>query len=305
MKVRGIGFLAIGALALGIPLSVAHPGPARAATAPLIIVMMENHGYSQVIGNSKMPYFNALWNEGKNKTGPVTDYLQMYAVSHPSLPNYLAIASGYTQHKPGTDTITVGQIPAKSVWDQLTAAGVSWRVFQEGMPSTCFNGITYNSTATDGQYALKHNPATPFGPVYASAECQHVVPLTALSTSSLPQVSFVTPNLCDDDHGFPSGDPFTNCVTGTPGLLTRGDAWLKSHLTAWTKAGADVLVTWDEGAGTVHGGGQIAALLTGPGVPAGQNSTLFTHYSVLAGIEKKYGLTLLGNAATASPVPLP
>ena len=165
--------------------------------------------------------------------------------------------------------------------------------------------ITYNSSATEGQYALKHNPATPFAPVYTSAECQNVHTLSAPKTSALPKISFVTPNLCDDDHGLGSGNPFTNCVTGTAGLLKRGDNWLKSHVSAWTQAGADVLITWDEGSGTAHGGGQIAALLTGPGVKAGQNSTLFTHYSVLAGIEKKYGLALLGNAATASPVPLP
>jgi hypothetical protein len=305
MRIRGIPALVVGTLALSIPLSVTHPGTARAAPGSLIIVMMENHGYAQVIGNAEMPYLNAVWNEGKNKTGPVTDFLQMYAVGHPSLPNYLAIASGSSQGKSGTDSITAGQIAASSLWDQLTAAGVSWKVFQEGMPSTCFNGITYNSSTTKGEYALKHNPATPFAGVYASTECQHVLPLSALSPSALPEVSFVTPNLCDDDHGLPSGNPFTTCVTGTPGLLTRGDAWLKSHLTSWTQAGADVLVTWDEGGGTGHGGGQVAAVLTGPGVPAGQNSTVFTHYSVLAGIEKKYGLTRLGHAATASPVPLP
>lgn len=305
MRVRGIRFLTIGALALSAPLSVAHPSPARAASAPLIIVMMENHGYSQVIGNSNMPYFNNLWSKGKNKTGPVTDYTQMYAVSHPSLPNYLAIASGSTRGKSGTDSITAGQIQAKSLWDQLTAAGVSWGVFEEGVPSTCFNSVIYNSSATDGQYALKHNPAVPFAHVYTSAECQQVHPLSALKASALPKVSFVTPNLCDDDHGLGSGNPFTNCVIGTAALLKRGNNWLKSHVSAWTQAGANVLITWDEGGGTAHGGGQIAALLTGPGVTAGQNSTLFTHYSVLAGIEKGYGLTLLGNAASASPVPLP
>jgi hypothetical protein len=303
MKIPGC--LAVAVLALGIPLTGAQPGTARAASPPLIVVMMENHGYSQVIGNAGMPFFNALWDEGTGKTGPVTDYLQMYAVSHPSLPNYLAIASGSTERKAGTDTVAAGQIASRSLWDQLTAAGISWKVFQEGMPSACFSGVTYNSGSTAGQYALKHNPATPFAPVYTSAECRNVVPLSALSASALPKVSFVTPNLCDDDHGLAPGNPFANCVTGTPGLLARGDAWLKSHLTAWTRAGADVLVTWDEGGGTAQGGGQIAALLTGPGVPAGTSSTLFTHYSVLAGIEKRYGLTRLGGAASASPVPLP
>jgi len=70
-------------LAMQVP-----PPAASAQLPPLIIVMLENLGYSGVVGNTAMPYFNALWNEGQDGTGPVTDYTQMYAVAHPSLPNY-------------------------------------------------------------------------------------------------------------------------------------------------------------------------------------------------------------------------
>jgi acid phosphatase len=289
---------------------------AQARPTPLIVVVMENRGYAGVIGNSNMPYLNQLWDEGAAGAGPVTDYQQMYAVAHPSLPNYLALASGSTQGQAGTDTVTAGQFSAPSVWDQLTAAGVTWGVYQEGMPGSCWSGVTYDDTAsggTDGQYVLRHNPATVFAPVYTSAECQQVQPLSALNLSALPQVSFVTPNICDDDHGIPSGsyDPYQDCVKGSAALLQRGDSWLDSHVAAWTGAGADVLITWDEGGGTAgvngttNGGGRVAALLTGPGVAAGQDSAQYSHYSVLAGIEHLYGLPLLANAATANPVPLP
>jgi acid phosphatase len=303
------------ALAVGALLGVTHASPAQAQPAPLIVVMMENHGYAGVIGNTNMPYFNQLWTEGTAGAGPVTDYQQMYAVTHPSLPNYLAIASGSTQGQTGTDSVSAGKFNAPSVWDQLTAAGISWGVYQEAMPATCSNLGTYNDTTpggTDGQYVLRHNPATVFAPVYASAECQQVQPLPALNLAALPQVSFVTPNICDDDHGLPSGstDAYQNCVTGTAALVQRGDNWLQAHVSAWTAAGADVLLTWDEGGtragvnGTTAGGGQIAALLTGPGVTPGQDSTQYSHYSVLAGIENLYGLPLLANAATANPVSL-
>jgi hypothetical protein len=240
----------------------------------------------------------------------------MYAVTHPSLPNYLALASGSTQGQSGTDKVSAGEFSVPSLWDQLTAAGVSWGVYEEGMPGACWNGTSYNDTAaggTDGQYLLRHNPATAFAPVYTSAECQKVQPLSALSLSALPQVSFVTPNVCDDDHGIPSGsyDPYQDCVKGSAALLQRGDSWLRSHVSAWTAAGADVLITWDEGAGdagvngTTTGGGRVAALLTGPGVTPGQDPAQYSHYSVLAGIEDLYGLPLLAGAATANPVPLP
>ena len=295
------------------------PSPAAGAQLPpLIIVMMENQGYGGVIGNTAMPYLNSLWDEGQNQSGPVTDYTQMYAVTHPSLPNYLAIASGSTQGKSGIDSAYAGEFGAPSVWDQLTAAGVSWGVFEEAMPSACYQNVIYDDTAaggTDGEYALRHNPGAVFAPVYTSAECQNVQPLSALNTAALPQVSFVTPNVCDDDHGLTSAQlstlPYQNCLTGSTALLQRGDAWLQEHVTAWTSAGANVLITWDEGVGKAGvngsstGGGQVVSLLTGPGVTPGQDSTQYSHYSVLAGIENLYGLPLLAGAGAANPVPLP
>ena len=318
---RGLRYVAAGALAAGTLIGMQVPPAAAAASAqpaPLIVVVMENHGISQVVGNAAMPYFNSLWNEGKNLTGPVTDYTHMYGVTHPSLPNYLAIVSGSAQGKSGSDSASAGQFNAPSLWDQLTAAGIGWGIFDEAMPSVCYKSTTYNDTATggtDGQYALRHNPGTPFTPVYTSAECQNVQPLSALNVAALPPVSFVTPNICDDDHGLTSaqlvGLPYQNCLTGSTALVQRGDAWLQQHVSAWTSSGADVLVTWDEGAGnagvngTSTGGGQIASLLTGPGITPGQDGAQYSHYSVLAGIENLYGMPLLAGAATANPLPLP
>lgn len=316
LRKHWLTLLAAAAGALGLAGMPAAPAAAAQHT-PLIVVMMENHGFSSVVGNGSMPYFNTLWNEGRKATGPVTDYVQMYAVTHPSLPNYLAISSGSTQGRTGTDSVRAGQISAKSLWDQLTGAGISWGVFEEGMPGTCYAGGTYNDTAaggTDGQYVLRHNPGTVYTHVYSSAECQHVQPLSALNTSALPQVSFVTPNICDNEHGLKSTQlatlPYKNCLKGSTALAERGDSWLHQHVTDWTAAGADVLITWDEGGGTAGaggttGGGKIATLLTGPGVTAGRNSVQYSHYSVLAGIEHRYGLRLLGNAATVNALRLP
>jgi hypothetical protein len=310
---------AVAVTAAGILAAWPGNGRANTAAAPLIIVMMENHGYPSVVGNPAMPFLNSLWNEGANGTGPVSDYTRMYAVTHPSLPNYLAISSGSTWGITGSATVSPGEFAGPSLWDQLSGAGISWGVFEEAMPGVCSPDNSFSDTAaggTDGRYVLKHNPGTLYASVYPSSECQNVQPLSALSADAsggtLPQVSFVTPNLCDDDHGIPSGqpDPFTDCVTGTTALEQRGDSWLQSNVSAWTAAGADVLITWDEGGGTAgvdgtSGGGEVAALLTGPGVTPGQDATQYSHYSVLAGVEDRYGLPLLGNAGTANPVVLP
>ena len=51
------------------------------------VIMMENHGFSQIIGNPTTPFANAYSNEAN--TG--TNY---FAVAHPSLTNYLEVVGG-------------------------------------------------------------------------------------------------------------------------------------------------------------------------------------------------------------------
>ena len=71
-----------------------------ASTLPIpshiVIVMEENHSYSDIIGNtSQAPYMNTLAGEGALMTSS-------YAVSHPSEPNYMALFAGSTFGSPGT-----------------------------------------------------------------------------------------------------------------------------------------------------------------------------------------------------------
>src|SRR5262245_23164941 len=168
---------------------------AQSAPAPFVIIMMENHGLRPILNNrTDMPYLNSLWRGGGS-----LDFPHYAALAHPSLPDYLGMASGFTQAT--SDSVHPGQYAGPAIWDQLTQAGVSWGIFEEGMPKLCSPRISYNDPATSGQYLLRHNPGIPFGTVYNSAECQQVQPLSALNYASLPAVSFITPNSCDDMHG--------------------------------------------------------------------------------------------------------
>jgi len=298
----------VAAAAMSLAALAAAPA-ASASSTPLIIVYMENHGLSQVVGNANMPYLNALWGNPS-----VEQFTQFYAVVHSSFPNYGALATGKDV---GSSASRAGQYSTPTLWAQLSKASVGWRVYQESVPGNCFKTATFNDTTSGspGQYQIGHNPAMPFKSIASnSAKCNKVVPLSSLS--SPPAVSFVTPNYCDDMHGVSSSVAsqfgYTQCVTGTAALLKRGDAWLMSNVPQWTAAGADVLIMFDEGAGGDHtgvngtsGGGHVYAVLTGPGVTGGTNAGQYNAYSVLAGIEGKYGLPLLGNAAGANPVLLP
>jgi phosphatidylinositol-3-phosphatase len=55
----------------------------------VFLIMMENHGYQQVIGNPNEPYLNSLIASGK--VNLATNY---FAVGHPSLTNYLEVVGG-------------------------------------------------------------------------------------------------------------------------------------------------------------------------------------------------------------------
>jgi phosphatidylinositol-3-phosphatase len=304
-RVAGIAVAAaalLTAVAAAAPAAGAAPvAPARTAPAPFVIIMMENHGLHPVLNDrTDMPYLNSLWRGG---TG--LDFTHYAALSHPSLPNYLGMASGFTQA--GSDAVHPGEFAGPTIWDQLTQAGVSWGIFEEGMPTACSPRVTYNDPVTDGQYLLRHDPGIPFGTVYTSAECQQVKPLTAVSYASLPAVSFITPNTCDDMHGLTAAQlasaGFTNCLKGSDALEQRSDQWLSQIVPNLTAAGATVFITFDECCAATLS--PMYALETGPAVAPGSDSTSYSHYSVLAGIENAYGLSLLGGAASANPIPVP
>jgi hypothetical protein len=55
----------------------------------VFVIMMENHGYEQILDNPNEPYLNALI--ANRKVNVATSY---FAVGHPSLTNYLEIVGG-------------------------------------------------------------------------------------------------------------------------------------------------------------------------------------------------------------------
>ncbi|MEV5703702.1 alkaline phosphatase family protein [Actinoallomurus sp. NPDC052274] len=110
-----------------------------------VVVMLENHAYSQIIGSSSAPYINSL------KTGGAV-LTASYALTHPSQPNYFAIFSGSTQGITDDSCYTPGFSSAPNLASELAAAGKSWASYNESLPS---QGST---TCSSGDHARKHNP---------------------------------------------------------------------------------------------------------------------------------------------------
>jgi hypothetical protein len=241
----------------------------------VVVVVMENHAYSQIIGSSSAPYINSLKSGGAILTSS-------FAITHPSQPNYFTIFSGATQGITDDSCYTPGFSSAPNLASELAAAGKTWGSYNETLPS---QGST---TCSSGKYDRKHNPWFGFSNVPTSSAKTFTQFPTDYTT--LPQVSFVTPNLCSDMH---------DCSVST------GDTWLKNNLGAyatWAKThNSLLLVTFDED--NKLSGNKIATVLYGQPVTAGSSSAgSYTHYNVLRTIEDMYGTSHAGNAASASDI---
>ncbi len=266
------------------------PTPTPTGKPPVVVILLENHEYGDIVGSASASYVNGtLIPSGRL----FTNY---YAVSHPSLPNYLALTVGDTCGKDGSDSVSP-LCAEPSIWGQLSSAGIRAAQWSENESAGC----SYTSDAT-GAYVERHDSYAVVAGAHSLSLCgDHTLGtgtaspgvgalVTALQSASPPAYSFVTPNLNDDMHN-------TN--------IQAGDSWLAANVPPLLKAGAVVIVTFDEGTTSTNGGGHVMTVETGPGIPAGaQDGTFYTHYSLLAGIESYFSLPLLGNARTAAKLPV-
>ena len=254
--------------------------------AHIVILIFENKEYGTIIGNTSMPNYNRYAQE-------YTLLNAHYAVSHPSLPNYLALIGGDTFGI--TSDCIHCYVDAQSLPDLIEASGRTWRSYQERMPSPCYLGDTL-------KYVQKHDPFIYFTPIRENTErCQKdVVPLTQLdkdlAAQALPDFVFITPDICNSAHDCPPSTSDTWLGTMVPKLQDYLDATAQPY---W------VILTWDEGQGDhsccglpEKAGGRVPTVLISPQARRGfQDETPYTHYSILKTIAKSWGLPYLGHAA--------
>ncbi len=253
----------------------------KQATLPkpdhVVIVMEENHSYSDIIGSASAPYINSLASQGASFTAS-------HAISHPSEPNYLALFSGSTQGLT-SDACPVTYTGA-NLADGLIKAGYSFGGYSEDLPAVGSTAC-YAPTASNALYARKHNPWVDFSDLPTSIN----MPLTSFPTdySTLPTVSVVVPNQLDDMHS---------------ASIQQGDTWLQNHLDGyvqWAKTHNSLLiVTWDEDDGSAAN--QVATIFVGPMVKVGTYSESIDHYSILRTLEDLYKLPYANNSATATSI---
>jgi acid phosphatase len=306
----------------------------RAAALPtpdhVVVVILENHSYSQIVGSPDAPFINQLATTGANFTNdPTLDPGALrsgsHATDHPSQPNYLQLYSGSNQGVvqdgyPGSTSEPFSSAPpftTPNLGAALFSAGYTFGSYSEGLPAA---GSDVETTADN--YARKHNPAVnwqndvnPTANQYSSSVNQPFTTYQSIAAgpggfSALPTVSFVIPNQDNDMHD---------------GTVAQGDAWLLANLGAyyaWASNPANnsllILTTDEDGDNTATN--QITTIFAGalvvpgnyyetdinllspdvsrtsPGLPT-LTGTAMNHWNVLATLEDMYGLARIGSSA--------
>jgi hypothetical protein len=274
------------------------PGTGYADILPMpdhiVVVIEENHSYSEIIGSPNAPYINQLAQFGASFTNS-------HGIEHPSQPNYLDLFSGSNQGV----TADLGVSGLGSRWPfttpnlagQVLAAGKTFVGYSESLPSVGYTGDADLNPSLDN-YRAKHNPWVqwqndhPTSPYELPSSVNRPFSDFPTDFSKLPTLSFVVPNEQNDMHS---------------NSIQRGDTWLHDNLDAyrqWAQTHNSLLiVTFDEDDNSA--GNQIPTIFDGPMVRPGQYGDFIDHYSVLRTLEDLLGLGAqgyLGGAANRATI---
>lgn len=267
---------------------------AQNTTPPLghvIVVAMENHSYSDVVGSSSMPYYNSLINQ----YGLTQNF---YGNIHGSFPNYAMLTTGELITTAGWGLPNDFPISIDNLVRELSAAGKTWRVYAENLPSAGYTG------GDSYPYVKRHNPFVYMTDVLnSSAQAANIVPFSPqfandVASNTLPNFSFVIPNAENDSEDCPGGG--SSCADSTK--LSSADQWLQTNIGPllsnpdFQKDGL-LIIWWDEGnaSDTANGGGRLAVTLVGPTIKPGfRSTTMYRHENVLRTIAEGLGLGFPG-----------
>jgi hypothetical protein len=281
----------------------------------VFVIVMENTSLASLQKSTTTPYLQGLMQTAAWSA----DY---HGVTHPSLPNYIALTSGSPGvQMDGTSDVscdcdpegktcnmcsTLSTLltkcgcaqPAQHIGDQLEAAGKNWKNYGQSMGTAC-------NLTSNGAYAARHLPFLYYDNVQTnSTRCgQHVVDYSSFAAdlANAPSLVFIAPDLDHDMHG-------TGLLQGAADI-TAGDSWLASNIPTITssaayKSGGVIFIVWDEDdlSGTLAKDDPIPMLVLSPYAKTGGYSSMThgDHYALLATMEDGLRLSRLGGAQGAS-----
>lgn len=279
-------------LAAMLMLAIVNQAVAQSLPVPdhIVILIEENQANSIVIGDSAYaPYINQIANDSN-----ATVFTQMYALTHPSQPNYLDLFAGSDQGVTDDNLPTTYPFTTANLARELLDKGLTFTTYSQDLPSVGFDGVNSNT----GSYVRKHNPVTNWvGTSTNQVPNTTNQPFTAFPSdfSQLPTVSYVVPDEDSDMHN------------GLPNVaVPAGDFWFKEWMKPFIDWVSDphnntlFIYTFDEDDGIANN--NIPTVFYGPMVQTSSNHTSYTLYSILRTIEDMYGLGYAGAATTTVPI---
>jgi phosphatidylinositol-3-phosphatase len=294
----------VGAALAGSGAGAAQPAAAATGLPPIrhvFVIVLENESASTTFApNSPAPYLAKVLT---SKGAYVPNY---YGIGHESNDNYIAMISGqapnpqnqadcqiFSDFMPDVlgangqaeGTGCVFPTDVRTIADQLDAAGLTWRDYDQSMgadptreaaecahPGIGQQDKTQSETATDA-YATRHNPFVYFHSIIDdTARCDsHVVNLNLLpqdlaNAASTPNYSFIVPDLCGDGHD-------ATCTNASrPGGFKGIDQFLQQWVPrittspAFTQQNGLLAIIFDEGSNT-NDSSSCCGEIAGPNSP--------------------------------------
>ena len=244
----------------------------------ILVIIAENHGFAQIIGNPSAPNLNRL----AKAYGSATRF---YAEVHPSKANYIAILAGDTfgihdddayfcragstdRECYSADKITPyvdHTVAARSLADQLEEHHLTWKGYYESIPAPGSKAVYYPDSRhpVAGQptelYAAKHNGFMQFravqdDPALATKIVGFDQLFRDLARGEVPAYAHIVPNQCNEMHGRDGRHVPPDCrFDNEAGRIARGDkaiGALVERIQAspiWSAGGnSAIVITWDE-----------------------------------------------------------
>lgn len=248
----------------------------------IITIWLENTDYDKAAADP-----NLQWLASQGIT--LTNY---FATTHPSEPNYVAVVGGDNW---GMDNDDFNQIPANisTVVDLLDTKGISWAEYQEAIPYPGFQGFNYsNQQNYSNDYVRKHNPLIIYESVTNNATRLSLIKsfdafAADVANKTLPQWSFLTPNMTNDGHDT---------------TVTFAASWARTFLepllnNSYVMNDTLIVLTFDEDE-TYTDHNTVFTILLGGAIPTSlwntTDDTFYNHYSMLSTVELNWGLPSLG-----------
>ena len=281
-----LSLAACGTAAFSDPAPMADHGRSMMHPSRVAVLVLENRSYEEVIGSPSAPYINRLARTGALAT-------RYYAITHPSLPNYIALTGGAELGI--TNDCAVCEVTGdRNIVGQLDATRHTWKAYFEGIDSNRWPG-----QSTD-KYNPHYNPFVYYESVRGVDQNRdRVVDFDALkhdlSTGHVADFTWIAPGIHHDGHN------------GTLHQADRYAARLVPKVLQALGPRGVLYLTWDEGKMTDKrgvggsGGGRIPLIAAG-GAARGHTriAVRANHYALLRTIEAGFGLRALRNAGDPS-----